>query len=105
MATRAFSLDARIDWGPVTSSKHPVAAALFGQAPSRPQTPLTSPWCIQQLWVPIERPWQRILVKENVLDALSPGGYTVFTTGTGAAVGDPGICPTCPLPVLLSGSV
>lgn len=58
--------------------------------------------------MPIERPRQSTVVKENLPDA-GPRGlrakFIVFTAGAGAAWGDFGMCPICPLPVFHPGSV
>lgn len=49
-----------------------------------------SPWCIQRLWVSVERPCQSTMVKENFPDALSPGAQSkTCAAEAGAAVGEP----------------
>ena len=85
VATRAFSLDAHIDRGPVTSNKQPPQQLhLLGRHHLDHKHPLPALGVYGSSGCRL-----KCHGKENVFDALSPGGYTVLTAGAGAAGGEP----------------
>ena len=102
VATRAFSLDAHIDRGPVTSNKQPPQQLhLLGRHHLDHKHPLPALGVYGSSGCRL-----KCHGKENVFDALSPGGYTVLTAGAGAAGGGTlGCVQLAHFPVLLSGSV